>query len=169
MSYVDRREGRPPWGPTDVFSVPDNDPETWPEPLPAAANGSDETSGPSSLAVAAIKRMSAMASTVSNPGDVDIGSGRGLTYEWEFVAAGLYDRVDTLEQAAPPTGTTFYFHNQTVPASSWTIPHNLGTAPDVLVLDALGQQLFAEVHYPDTDTAVVIHGSPHAGSAYLRG
>lgn len=131
----------------------------------------DPTAAPSAKAVAAIRQMSLMAPvTVSNPADIDIASGRGLTYEWEFIAAGIYDRVDTLEQTTPSSGgAAIYLHTQSSASSTWSIAHNLNTVPDVVVVDAAGQQLLAEIHYPDSNHAVVVHGSPYAGSAYLRG
>ncbi len=144
--------------------MPDTDPST--SPASEADTGSDAVpAGPSEHAVAAVHAMG-QAATVS--GDGGIASGRGLTYEWEFVAAGLYDRVDHIEQSGAPGGL-FFLHTQTVAAAVWTIPHGLNTIPDVLVVDTLGQQLHADVSYPDNDTAVVTHGQPYAGTAYLRG
>lgn len=105
----------------------------------------------------------------ASPADVDLASGRGLTYEWEFVAAGIYDRIDQLEAILPSSGGgVTYLHTQGVAASTWTISHHLGTVPDVVIVDVSGQQLLAEIHYPDVNTTVVVHGQPYAGSAYLR-
>lgn len=105
------------------------------------------------------------------PGD-DIASGRGLTYEWEIIAASLVNRVQTVEDAVDAGGSTGglrYLHTQSVPSSSWNVPHNLATKPGVVVVSNAGQLLMAEVHYPDDNNTVIVFGTPFTGTAYLRG
>lgn len=93
----------------------------------------------------------------------DLATGRGLTYEWEFF-------IDQIFQELGDAGIgpqTFEFV-QSSAASVWTINHGLGAYPNVLVIDDSGQELLTEVHYPDDQTVVIIHGQPYSGTAYLR-
>ncbi len=59
-------------------------------------------------------------------------------------------------------------HTQSSPAQTWTITHNFGTYPSVLVLDANHHPLWPSIDYPNTEQVVVTHTSPYAGSAYVR-
>lgn len=93
----------------------------------------------------------------------ELGSGRGLTYEWEFWIDEVLNQIQTLGG-----GVQSFVHDQAVAAAVWNIPHLLGTVPSVVVVDGTGQELHAEVHYPDDENVVVIHGQPYAGTAYLR-
>lgn len=122
---------------------------------------------PSGMAIRTVQEM-----RVGAGNEDQIASGRGLTYEWEFVAAQIIDRVAVVEDvtgAGGSTGGLRYTHTQTVPSSSWTVAHGLGTKPGVLVIENSGQELLAEVHYPNDNQTVIVFGSPFAGTAYLRG
>jgi hypothetical protein len=75
---------------------------------------------------------------------------------------------------APPTqGTTALNASQDVvftqqtPASIWTIEHNLGRYPTVLVIDSGGSQVIGDYSYPDLNTVVLTFSAPFAGQAYL--
>lgn len=76
--------------------------------------------------------------------------------------------------APPPTGSTkpglsaVSFH-QAAPSGTWSLTHNLATVPFVTVVDDAGNQLHAEITYPDLNTTVVIFGQPMTGTAYLQG
>lgn len=105
----------------------------------------------------------------------DEGSGRGFAYEWERAAAQITQTLETTaadiaQQIADidaGVAPTFRFE-QASPVSVWTILHELGGFPSVLVMDSTGQELISEVHYPDDQTVVVTHGQPYSGIAYLR-
>lgn len=93
----------------------------------------------------------------------DLGSGRGLVYEWEFFVDALFQQLQSAG-----AGPQVFVYNQGAAASVWTVNHSMGTKPSVLVVDASGQELLAEVHYPDDQTTVIVHGQPYSGTAYLR-
>ena len=61
-----------------------------------------------------------------------------------------------------------YQHTQSAPLAVWTITHELNAQPAVTVLDASGNELFAEVHYVDGDTLTITFSGPATGTAYLR-
>lgn len=57
---------------------------------------------------------------------------------------------------------------QSIPLSTWTIPHNLDRFPSVTVVDGLGNQVIPDVSYVSSDIIQVTHGIPFAGVAYLN-
>lgn len=66
----------------------------------------------------------------------------------------------------PGGGGAVYVHNQSVPASVWTIVHNLGFNPDVsIVID--GEEAETDIDYPTTNVVVLTFGTPQAGTARL--
>lgn len=93
----------------------------------------------------------------------DLATGRGLTYEWEFFVDQLFQ-----DMAGAGIGPQTFVYDQTAPAAVWTINHGMSQFPSVLLVDGSGQEMIAEIHYPDNQTTVVIHGQPYAGTAYLR-
>lgn len=100
----------------------------------------------------------------------DLATGRGLTYEWEFFVDQLFRRLAEVGSGGGTGGggsQTFEF-SQSNAASVWTVNHGLFAYPTVLVIDDSGQELLAELHYPNDQTVVIIHGQPYSGTAYLR-
>lgn len=96
--------------------------------------------------------------------DPSAGGGRGFDYQWE-------ESVQVLEQQIQDVaagGGISYVHDQTVPAATWVIDHHMGLIPNVVILDASGQQLIAEVRFPSDQTCLVVHSAPYTGTAYLR-
>lgn len=72
--------------------------------------------------------------------------------------------------APGPAGNT-YVHNQTTPASTWVIEHNLHSVLSVvLILDSdPTEQVFSDVEYPlDLDTVIITLPEASSGKAYLR-
>lgn len=63
--------------------------------------------------------------------------------------------------------TTFPW-TQSIPLSVWTIPHNLNKFPSVAVVDTLGNLVYSDVSYVDSNTVQVTYGSAFAGKAYLN-
>ncbi len=56
-----------------------------------------------------------------------------------------------------------------VPATTWSISHDLGDYPDVLTVDAYDRQIFGDVTYPDPAALVVVtFDLPFAGTARLK-
>lgn len=97
-------------------------------------------------------------------GDPTAGGGRGFTYEWESTAKNLEQQI----QVVAAGGGISYVHQQTVPAATWVIDHHMGLIPNVIILDASGQQMIAEIEHPSDQTTVVYHSAPYIGTAYLR-
>lgn len=97
----------------------------------------------------------------------DLATGRGLTYEWEFFVDQLFRNIAAGGGGGGGGALTFDFV-QSSGAAVWTVNHHMGGFPSVLIVDDGGQELHAEVHYPDDQTVVIVHGQPYTGTAYLR-
>lgn len=63
--------------------------------------------------------------------------------------------------------TTFTW-TQSIPLSVWTIPHNLNKFPSISVVDNLGNVIYPDVSYVDSNSVQITHGSAFAGKAYLN-
>lgn len=111
-----------------------------------------------------------MPRTAVNPDPSDIATGRGPTYEWEFLATNLLQRVKNIEiSGGGGSAASRYEHTQAVPAATWTINHGLGLIPSVTVVGTDDQEVKVEIHFPDANTVVIKHAYPFAGTAYLIG
>lgn len=66
------------------------------------------------------------------------------------------------------SGSFGFTWNQTTPLVVWTIPHNLNKYPSVSVVDNLGNVVYSDVSYVDSNTVQVTYGSAFAGKAYLN-
>ena len=64
--------------------------------------------------------------------------------------------------------TAAYNHAQTSASAVWTIPHNLGRFPSIVVTDNLNNLLHCDVFYVDANIAQVIHGVALTGNAYCN-
>lgn len=67
-----------------------------------------------------------------------------------------------------PNGTIKqYVHEQSTPSDTWTMYHEFGGYPDVVLLDADGEKVDTDLFYPDSNTVVAVFSSPLAGTAAL--
>lgn len=67
----------------------------------------------------------------------------------------------------PSVGQWRYHHQQMVPATVWTVPHNLGGKPNVTVVDSGGNQVEGDVHYVDDISLTLTFATVFGGDAYL--
>jgi len=67
------------------------------------------------------------------------------------------------------TGADFqpYIHEQANPSTVWTIVHNLGALPDVIVFDTAGSEVEGAVDNPDFNTTILTFSAAFGGSARL--
>lgn len=70
-------------------------------------------------------------------------------------------------QGPQGSGVGSFVHNQVIPATIWTVVHDLVYPPAVTVIDSAGTVLLANVTFVDATTITVEHGFPTAGSVYL--
>lgn len=60
-----------------------------------------------------------------------------------------------------------YHHQQDSASATWTINHNLGFKPRIILFDQTGRHIYGELSYPTENRVVVTYGTPVAGSADL--
>jgi hypothetical protein len=63
-----------------------------------------------------------------------------------------------------------YTHTQAVPASVWTITHDLtGKYPAVVVVDSAGSTVVGDIQYvPDSNQVILTFSAPFSGKAYCN-
>lgn len=54
-----------------------------------------------------------------------------------------------------------------LPSSQWTVIHNFGFFPNVIVFDGDGNEIAADVQYTDDNTVVVTWPSPTTGKVVV--
>ena len=60
-----------------------------------------------------------------------------------------------------------YTHDQSSPATTWSITHNLGYKPNVAVADTSDTLCFGDVDYTNDNALVVTFAQSFGGKAYL--
>jgi hypothetical protein len=61
-----------------------------------------------------------------------------------------------------------YIHDQSVPASSWTITHNLNKYPSVTIVDTANSEIIGEVVYNNSNTLILNFSASFSGKAFLN-
>jgi hypothetical protein len=61
-----------------------------------------------------------------------------------------------------------YIHDQSVPASSWSITHNLNKYPSVTIVDTANSEIIGEVVYNNTNTLTLTFSASFSGKAFLN-
>ena len=68
---------------------------------------------------------------------------------------------------AGAAGGSVFTHNQSTPAATWTLQHNLGRFSHVTLLDDDGTEFEADVTQASVNTIVIQFPSPHTGTAIV--
>jgi hypothetical protein len=114
--------------------------------------------------------------TVEQPANVVVVDEENLTVEvqtnaFEVVLAevgpqGIQGEVGPQGPSGASHAT--YIHNQNVPASSWTITHNLACYPSVSVVDSASNVVYGEVNYVSNNSLTVSFSGTFSGQAFLN-
>lgn len=64
-------------------------------------------------------------------------------------------------------GGTVYVHNQTTPAATWIIDHNVGRKVSVTLYDDSGNVVITDIQHGTVNQATVTWSSPTTGSALI--
>ena len=119
---------------------------------------------------------STSANTVSTPaagGDYTVDESSSGTNAGNVVVLDANGKIPTALLYASALGggaggaAASYDHRQNSPATTWVVNHQLGGYPPVVVTDADGVQVYAEVQYPDKNHVVIKFGRARAGVAHL--
>jgi hypothetical protein len=68
---------------------------------------------------------------------------------------------------APGSAPQAYEHDQAISSTVWTITHNLGYRPNVLVKDSAGTTQFGETEHVSINELTITFLAPFGGKAYL--
>ncbi len=85
------------------------------------------------------------------------------TIDPEVVEEMIKNYIDNNGVAAK----TFVYDRGGIPASSWSIQHNLNKYPQVSLIDDAGNEIEADVFYSDLNNVSVSFASPVSGKAVL--
>lgn len=77
------------------------------------------------------------------------------------------DVWNALLYAGGGPGGVLFTHNQLSASAVWTINHNLGTYPVLVIVDSAGTVVIGDVSYASSNQMVVTFSAPFAGNAYL--
>lgn len=65
----------------------------------------------------------------------------------------------------PAGGSLWFGHVQVEPSNTWVVDHNLGTVSNVMILDAEGREVEADVTWTSNSRTVIQFSSPQSGNA----
>lgn len=116
------------------------------------------------------------ASTSGRPGLRDLLSAEAIQELKAELAEGLQPgQVIGVDADGNVTGITIgtpgsggdlhYLHRQDVSSDVWTIHHNMGKNPSILVLDSAGTRIIGAEEYPDLSTTIVRFSAAFSGTA----
>ena len=89
------------------------------------------------------------------------------TYEanFEFVET---QPIEAVFEINPNISDLSYTHYQDVPQAKWTITHNMGKCPSVVVATSAGEVVNADVQYKSLNSLEICFSGAFAGIAYLN-
>jgi hypothetical protein len=64
-------------------------------------------------------------------------------------------------------GGSVYTHDQSSPAGSWIVTHNLGRVAFITVVDSAGREVLADIDQSDPNTASIVFATPTSGRAVV--
>lgn len=85
----------------------------------------------------------------------DVGNSKTTALQWKE-----YLQADG-------AGDTNYVHQQSNPSLSWSISHNLGKFPNLMVKEPDGSIVEGDVTHSSNNLLIITFSSPTAGTAYL--
>jgi len=66
------------------------------------------------------------------------------------------------------SGDAHYTHDQNSASASWSVPHNLGKKPSVVVVDSADTVLYGHIEYTDLNNLTITLSAPTSGKAYIN-
>ena len=65
-------------------------------------------------------------------------------------------------------GDKNYVHTQSTPAATWTVSHNLGKRPAVVVVDSAEDVVYGDIQYINDNTVTLTFSGAFSGKAYFN-
>jgi hypothetical protein len=97
--------------------------------------------------------------TISDPFTGPISTARELT---------LDDVGPIVAPASAALGDKSYDHIQGSSSTTWTINHNLGKHPSIVVIDSAGNVIEGDPTYPTLNQVIIHFSAAFSGKAYLN-
>ena len=66
------------------------------------------------------------------------------------------------------TKDAHYTHDQNSASASWSVSHNLGKKPSVVVVDSADTVLYGHIEYTDLNNLTITLSAPTSGKAYIN-
>lgn len=106
-----------------------------------------------------------MSSIDVNSGDVvKIG---GITNTQETVKIAQ-PSVNVSVAGVVSTKDAHYTHDQNSASATWSVSHNLGKKPSVVVVDSADTVLYGHIEYTDLNNLTITLSAPTSGKAYIN-
>lgn len=99
------------------------------------------------------RRTEGMLVRVNGTNDVYVLSGGVANANWVLLSLG----------ASTPQN---YSHIQSVPATTWVIPHNLNRYPSITIFDSTSSTVLADIQHISLNTAQITFSGDVSGQAY---
>lgn len=87
------------------------------------------------------------------------------------LTAAEQEILDDAQTSVPPTDATgdlHFVHTQIAASTVWTINHNLGKRPSVMVVDSGDNEVVGDVHYVDANNLTISFTTAFGGKAFLN-
>lgn len=87
-----------------------------------------------------------------------------------------YNKTTVVKQPTKTVGVTGlkgggdknYIHSQSVPSDTWTVSHNLGKKPAVMVVDSADEVVYGNITYNDINNVTITFNGAFSGKAYFN-
>jgi hypothetical protein len=79
-----------------------------------------------------------------------------------------FNGVDWVPLTVIPGGNNFFVYNQTSPAGTWVINHNLNRYPNVTLFDNTNTLFLTDIIYSSLNVVTVVNSVPITGTAILE-
>jgi hypothetical protein len=62
----------------------------------------------------------------------------------------------------------YHEHDQQTPSASWSVTHNLGKYPSVMIIDSVNNHVEGDIEYTSANTLTITFSSTFSGKAYMN-
>ncbi|GAB6139935.1 hypothetical protein JCM14076_06640 [Methylosoma difficile] len=116
---------------------------------------------PFNSAVRLIGGLNAAQSIIREPGPA------GKSAYQSAIDLGLFEGTEADWVLSLQADKSFAWH-QSIASYVWTVPHNLGKFPAVMVLDSVGNMIMSDVYFVDENVVRITHAIALSGYVYCN-
>ena len=116
-------------------------------------------------------------SILGNGGHMEVATindRNAITSERRNIGMKVYVQADNTTYELDPSlnwvvfgGNKEYVHNQSTPANVWSIEHNMGFYPNILIIDSTGEQVIGNTVFDSINKVTLSFSVAIFGKAYL--